>query len=182
MSEFEKWFMDQEFYTNMRFIHGDALFTKDDDVYRVLPVLIAFESWFASACTSIDHIHRLQHEKAKQQSEIDQLKAEKEKLEIELTRTKQVLNNVIDMERNKVDQLKAQLIEQGQWFNDQSQKVKDLEHWNLKLKAEKAGLAKLAKQWREESKELCRVDDKYVIGALLSCAERLEEAVRGGHE
>lgn len=74
MSEFEQWFADQDFYTNMRFIHGDALFTKDGDVYRVLPVQIAFESWFASACTSIDHIHRLQHEKASQKAEIDQLK------------------------------------------------------------------------------------------------------------
>lgn len=51
-----------------------------------------------------------------------------------------------------------------------------------KLKAEKAGLEKLIKEWREESKDLCRVDDKYVIGALLSCAERLEEAVRGEHD
>ena len=51
-----------------------------------------------------------------------------------------------------------------------------------KLKAEKAGLLRLAVQWREQSKELCRVDDKYVIGSLLGCAEQLEEAVRGGHE
>lgn len=43
-----------------------------------------------------------------QQSEIDQLKAEKEKLELELSQTKQVLNNVIDMERNKVEKLKAE--------------------------------------------------------------------------
>ena len=62
MSDFEKWFEDQDFYANMRFIHGDKLFDKDGDVYRVLPVHIAFESWFASACTSIDHIHRLQRE------------------------------------------------------------------------------------------------------------------------
>ena len=47
------------------------------------------------------------------------------------------------------------------------------------LNAEKAGLLRLAEQWREQAKELCRVDDKYVIGSLLSCAERLEEAVRG---
>lgn len=111
MSEFEKWFMDQEFYTNMRFIHGDALFTKDGDVYRVLPVLIAFESWFASACTSIDHIHRLQHEKANQKDEIDQLKTGKEKLELELSQTKQVLHNVIDIERSKVEKLKVEKAE-----------------------------------------------------------------------
>lgn len=74
MSEFEKWFVDQDFYTNMRFIHGDKLFDKDGDVYRVLPVHIAFESWFASACTSIDHIHRLQRER-------DQLKAQLNNME-----------------------------------------------------------------------------------------------------
>lgn len=74
MSDFEKWLEDQDFYTNMRFIHGDKLFDKDGDVYRVLPVHIAFESWFASACTSIDHIHRLQRER-------DQLKTQLNNME-----------------------------------------------------------------------------------------------------
>ena len=63
MSEFEKWFVDQDFYTNMRFIHGDALFTKDGDVYRVLPVQMTHLAW------------------VEKQSEIDQLKAEKVGLE-----------------------------------------------------------------------------------------------------
>ena len=60
--------------------------------------------------------------------------------------------------------------------------------WNARqseidqLKAEKAGLLRLAEQWREQAKELCRVDDKYVIGSLLSCAELLEGAVLGEHE
>lgn len=63
MSEFEKWFVDQDFYTNMRFIHGDALFTKDGDVYRVLPVQMTHLAW------------------VEKQSEIDQLKAEKAGLE-----------------------------------------------------------------------------------------------------
>lgn len=74
MIDFEKWFESQDFYTNMRFIHGDALFHKDGDVYRILPVHIAFESWFASACTSINHIHRLQRER-------DQLKAQLNNME-----------------------------------------------------------------------------------------------------
>lgn len=74
MSDFEKWFEDQDFYANMRFIHGDKLFDKDGGVYRVLPVHIAFESWFASACTSIDHIHRLQRE-------CDQLKTQLNNIE-----------------------------------------------------------------------------------------------------
>ena len=121
MSEFEKWFMDQDFYTNMRFIHGDALFTKDDDVYRVLPVQMTHVAW--------------------------------------VRRSKPILGKLFNFDL--LDSLKAEI---------------------EKLKAEKVGLEKLIKEWREESKELCRVDDKYVIGALLSCAERLEEAVRGEHE
>lgn len=39
---FEHWFLNQDFYTNMRFIHGDNLFSKDGDVYRVLPVQMAY--------------------------------------------------------------------------------------------------------------------------------------------
>ena len=60
MSEFEKWFEDQDFYTNMRFIHGDRLFDKDGDIYRVLPVQIAYQGWNA------------------RQSEIGELKAQLE--------------------------------------------------------------------------------------------------------
>lgn len=63
MSEFEKWFEDQDFYTNMRFIHGDRLFDKDGDIYRVLPVQIAYQGWNA------------------RQSEIDELKAQLENME-----------------------------------------------------------------------------------------------------
>lgn len=64
MSEFEKWFEDQDFYTNMRFIHGDRLFDKDGDIYRVLPVQIAYQGWNA------------------RQSEIDELKAQLENMEV----------------------------------------------------------------------------------------------------
>lgn len=45
MSDFEKWFVAQDFYTNMRFIHGDALFHKDGDVYRILPVQMTYLAW-----------------------------------------------------------------------------------------------------------------------------------------
>lgn len=45
MSDFEKWFEDQDFYTNMRFIHGDKLLDRDGDVYRVLPVQMAYQAW-----------------------------------------------------------------------------------------------------------------------------------------
>lgn len=45
MDNFEDWFSSQDFYTNLRFIHGDALFLKDGDVYRVLVVRIASDAW-----------------------------------------------------------------------------------------------------------------------------------------
>lgn len=45
MSEFEQWFAAQDFYTNMRFIHGDKLFDKDSDVYRVFPVQMTYQGW-----------------------------------------------------------------------------------------------------------------------------------------
>ena len=45
MDKFEQWFINQDFYTNMRFIHGDALFIKDGDVYRVLPVQMTWVAW-----------------------------------------------------------------------------------------------------------------------------------------
>lgn len=45
MDNFEEWFTSQDFYTNLHFIHGDALFFKDGDVYRVLTVRIASEAW-----------------------------------------------------------------------------------------------------------------------------------------
>lgn len=42
MDKFEQWFINQDFYTNMRF---DALFIKDGDVYRVLPVQMTWVAW-----------------------------------------------------------------------------------------------------------------------------------------
>ena len=54
MSDFEKWFEDQDFYTNMRFIHGDKLFDKDGDVYRVLPVQMTYQGWSSQCQRSKD--------------------------------------------------------------------------------------------------------------------------------
>ena len=45
MDKFEEWFQSQDFYTNLCFIHGDALFLKDSDLYRVLVVRISSEAW-----------------------------------------------------------------------------------------------------------------------------------------
>ncbi|MFW2098602.1 hypothetical protein ACG9ZL_20740 [Acinetobacter sp. ULE_I057] len=45
MEKFKEWFVSQYFYTNMRFVHGDALFDKDGDFFRILAVQIAWEAW-----------------------------------------------------------------------------------------------------------------------------------------
>jgi hypothetical protein len=80
MSDFEKWFEDQDFYTNMRFIHGDKLFDKDGDVYRVLPVQMTYQGWNTQRQRSKDEfvaITQEWHTKGwnARQGEIDSLKA-----------------------------------------------------------------------------------------------------------
>ena len=44
-SKFEQWFKQQPFYLNLRFIHGDQLFTSENGVFRVLAVQIAWATW-----------------------------------------------------------------------------------------------------------------------------------------
>lgn len=107
MSDFEKWFEDQDFYTNMRFIHGDKLFDKDGDVYRVLPVQMTYQGWSTQRQRSKDEFVAITQEWHTKGWNARQ--GEIEKLENELSTTKQVLGNVIDMEVAKFDNLKAQL-------------------------------------------------------------------------
>ena len=86
MSDFEKWFKDQDFYTNMRFIHGDKLFDKDGDVYRVLPVQMTYQGWSSQRQRSKDEFVELTqewHTKGwnARQGEIDELKAQLNNME-----------------------------------------------------------------------------------------------------
>ncbi|KGH49020.1 hypothetical protein GS19_15725 [Acinetobacter idrijaensis] len=86
MSDFEKWFKDQDFYTNMRFIHGDKLFDKDGDVYRVLPVQMVYQGWNTQRQRSKDEFVALTqewHTKGwnARQGEIDSLKAQLNNME-----------------------------------------------------------------------------------------------------
>lgn len=62
MSDFEKWFEDQDFYTNMRFIHGDKLFDKDGGAYRVLPVQMTYLAWLVgrAGIKEMDEVIKLQ--------------------------------------------------------------------------------------------------------------------------
>ena len=86
MSEFEKWFKNQDFYTNMRFIHGDKLFDKDGDVYRVLPVQMTYQGLSSQRQRSKDEFVELTqewHTKGwnARQGEIDDLKAQLNNME-----------------------------------------------------------------------------------------------------
>ena len=86
MSDFERWFEDQDFYTNMRFIHGDKLFDKDGDVYRVLPVQMTYQGWSSQRQRSKDEFVELTqewHTKGwnARQGEIDELKAQLNNME-----------------------------------------------------------------------------------------------------
>ena len=86
MSEFEKWFAAQDFYTNMRFIHGDKLFDKDGDVYRILPVQMTYQGWSTQRQRSKDEFVELTqewHTKGwnNRQGEIDGLKAQLNNME-----------------------------------------------------------------------------------------------------
>lgn len=86
MSGFEKWFEDQDFYTNMRFIHGDKLFDKDGGVYRVLPVQMVYQGWNTQRQRSKDEFVALTQEWHTRgwnarQGEIDELKAQLNNME-----------------------------------------------------------------------------------------------------
>ena len=86
MSDFEKWFEDQDFYTNMRFIHGDKMFDKDGDVYRVLPVQMTYQGWNTQRQRSKGEfiaITQEWHTKGwnARQGEIDELKAQLNNME-----------------------------------------------------------------------------------------------------
>lgn len=83
---FEVWFEDQDFYTNMRFIHGDKLFDRDGDVYRVLPVQMVYQGWNTQRQRSKDEFVALTQEWHTRgwnarQGEIDDLKSQLNNME-----------------------------------------------------------------------------------------------------
>ncbi len=108
---FQKWFTEQAFYKNMRFIYGENLFHKDLGVYRILPVQMTFKAW-----------------------------------------------------------------------EDRKSQLNNIEQCYIQKKKQVDDCAALAKEWRTLAREMCPLDDKYVIGARLGCAQDIEEVLRGEHE
>lgn len=112
MSDFEKWFKDQDFYANMRFIHGDKLFDKDGDVYRVLPVQMTYQGWNTQRQRSKDEFVELTqewHTKGwnARQGEIDELKAQLNNMEacyIEKKKKVEAVSHMLEGDLKYVEQ------------------------------------------------------------------------------
>lgn len=111
MSDFEKWFEGQDFYTNMRFIHGDKLFDKDGDVYRVLPVQMTYLAWLVgrAGIQEMDRVIKMQD-------------ADLRKYEKQIEGLKEQLNN---MEACYIEK-KKQVEDQQKRIDEALQEVKGL--------------------------------------------------------
>lgn len=154
MSDFEKWFKDQDFYTNMRFIHGDKLFDKDGDVYRVLPVQMTYQGWNTQRQRSKDEFVALTQEWHTKGWNARQ--GEIEKLENELSTTKQVLGNVIDMEVAKVDNLKAQLNNMEACYIEKKKEVEAVQHQKSLQELEISQISQANQEWQKINGELAK--------------------------
>lgn len=129
MSDFERWFEDQDFYTNMRFIHGDKLFDKDGDVYRVLPVQMVYQGWNTQRQRSKDEFVALTqewHTKGwnARQEEVDDLKAEIKKLRNLVGQA----GCEIDAYQEWISELKTQLAVYKEDMQRDAEKISELEN------------------------------------------------------
>lgn len=141
MSDFEKWFEDQDFYTNMRFIHGDKLFDKDGDVYRVLPVQMAYQGWNTQRQRSKDEFVELTqewHTKGwnARQGEIDELKVQLNNMEacyIEKKKECEDQQSKIDELNQHIKRLESKLDSLGADRQELVGQVNDLQKQNAWL-------------------------------------------------
>lgn len=129
MSDFEKWFKDQDFYANMRFIHGDKLFDKDGDIYRVLPVQMVYQGWNTQRQRSKDEFVALTqewHTKGwnARQEEVDDLKAEIKKLRNLVGQA----GCEIDAYQEWISELKTQLAVYKEDMQRDAEKISELEN------------------------------------------------------
>ena len=80
----------------------------------------------------------------------------------------------------KVDDLQKQLINQGQRFNDQAQRVKDLEHKNGELQKRVDASLIAFEKLKEEINQFHGQCDLHLIKYLEEKAQVLEQALKGG--
>lgn len=108
---------------------------------------------------------------------IEKMNASKEKETVQYT-----IVELFEMLKEKVaeiNSLKAHIIDQGQRFNDQSQTVRDLEHWNKNQ-------YQLIKQNESNYQSLQHllqklIDDQYTT-MRPSMAYEIQKALRGEHD
>lgn len=67
-------------------------------------------------------------------------------------------------------------------IDDLRSQLNNMETCYIGKKQQVDDCAALAKEWRTLAREMCPLDDKYVIGARLGCAQDIEEVLRGEHE
>lgn len=83
-------------------------------------------------------------------------------------------------QKKQVNELQKQLIDQGQRFNENTQKIADAEYKNKKLQARvDAALQEIkgAARWIDED----AIDDpEFIKGGALRALKRLERALKGG--
>ena len=76
--------------------------------------------------------------------------------------------------QSKVDELQKQLIDQGQRFNEQSQRLRDLEHKNGELRNRVAAVKTLIEEYKDPPTE-----DKVFRYALSIVDYELEQTLKG---
>lgn len=89
-------------------------------------------------------------------------------------------------QQSKVDELQKQLVDQGQRFNEQSQRIKDLEYKNGELQKQVDAVRGLAQTLWEKSYEKHTQGKVWESKALGECADEildvLEQALKGGSD
>ncbi len=93
----------------------------------------------------------------------------------------EIAENAWDYQQSKVDELQKQLIDQGQRFNEQSQRIKDLEHKNDGLQKRVDAVKQLIQTYKDEEKELelKEWEQSTIYGRV---AIELEQALKGGSD
>jgi hypothetical protein len=148
-----------------------------------------FEKWFRSLNANGKAVYFLGNEHKVSEMAWNHQQAKIEKLEIELSTTKQVLGNVIDMEVAKVDNLKAQLNNMEACYIEKKKQVEELQKTNISLEA---GLRKNSKNKQKllgKNIELQkRIDEALVIIEKhsryipFSAEQAIREALRGAND
>ena len=112
MDKFKEWFASQDFYTNMRFVHGNALFDKDGDFFRILAVQIAWEAWQS------------------RQAEIDQQKLLTLDSDLHLDAAKEEIERLkaqLGIKRDQIKGFESEIKKAWQAVDEKDKRIEDLE-------------------------------------------------------